>query len=73
MLSKSLNVDGGRENNMDILFCTLFGVALGFIVGCACTTGDFTDRLIEAELAEFVVDSTTGDTTFIIYAEETNK
>ncbi len=31
------------------------------------------DRLIEAELAEFVVDSTTGDTTFIIYAEQSTE
>ena len=28
-------------------------------------------RLIEAGLAEFTVDPTTGDTTFIIYAEQT--
>jgi hypothetical protein len=57
---------------MDFIMGFMFGaVALGF----ACHNGtedEWEDRLIEAELAEFVVYSTTGDTTFIIYAEQSN-
>jgi hypothetical protein len=54
----------------------LFGVFIGalalwFYLGM--TTPKWENRLIEAELAEFVVDSTTGDTTFIIYAEQETK
>ena len=55
---------------MDLIIGIMVGVLFGLIVGCCVTHDEFADRLIEAELAEFVVDSTTGDTKFIIYAEE---
>ncbi len=57
------------------------GFFTGYVIGAIisgvafvyCTEDTWQDRLIEAELAEFVVDSTTGDTTFIIYAEQETK
>jgi len=63
--------------NIEALFVIVIWVAISAMAS-VCITGDIKDdswqtRLIEAELAEFVVDLTTGDTTFIIYAEqETN-
>ena len=46
----------------------IFGSA-GFSWGLKTATNDFQQELIKLELAEFVVDSTTGDTTFIINGE----
>lgn len=60
-------------NNMDTAFFALIAYVFGLIIGCVITHDDFTDRLIEAELAEYAVDSTTGDATFIIYAEQETK
>ena len=55
---------------MSEAFAMFIGTTIGFFMGCETTHDEFVDRLIKAELAEFVVDSTTGDTAFIIYAEE---
>lgn len=55
----------------------LIGLTMGFIFGAlvifSSSDQNWENRLIEAELAEFTVDSTTGDTTFIIYAEQLTK
>ena len=58
---------------MDTFFFTIAGFVFGFMLGCVITHDCFTDRLIEAELAEFTVDPKSGDTTFIIYAEQLTK
>ena len=58
---------------MSEAFILIFGTISGLICGCVITHDTFVDRLIEAELAEYVVDSTTGNTTFIIYAEQETK
>ena len=55
---------------MDLIIGIMIGTLFGGMLGCVVTHDEFVDRLIEAELGEFGVDSTTGDTTFIIYAEE---
>jgi hypothetical protein len=55
----------------------LIGIFVGFIFGAFLTFSysdhNWENRLIKAELAEFTVDSTTGDTTFIIYSEQLTK
>jgi len=59
---------------MDWVITYIIGVSIGLYCGiCIFANSGWENRLIEAELAEFVVDSTTGDTTFIIYAEQETK
>ena len=58
-----------------VIFCLgiLLGANVGVMLGRSVEYDMWQNRLIEAELAEFVVDSQTGDTTFIIYAEQETK
>jgi hypothetical protein len=65
---------------MDSKVLFILGVLLGYLIFFAITIASggksayyWHNRLIEAELAEFTVDSTTGNTTFIIYAEQPTK
>ena len=55
---------------MDSLIGLIVGFTFGALVIFSSSDHHWENRLIEAELAEFTVDSTTGDTTFIIYAEQ---
>ena len=55
---------------MDSIIGLIVGFILGALVIFSSPDQNWENRLIEAELAEFTVDSTTGDTTFIIYAEQ---
>ena len=61
-------------NTFELIFMIAMGLIIGAIVSGDISSGikerHWKNRLIEAELAEFVVDSTTGHTTFIIYAEQ---
>jgi hypothetical protein len=54
---------------MDKLVLSIAIFLFGLLAGCVMTHDDFVERLIDAGLAEFQVDSTTGETTFIIHAE----
>ena len=58
---------------MDFSIGFAIGITFGALMVFSPFNEDWQNRLIEAELAEFTVDSTTGDTTFIIYAEQPQK
>ena len=45
----------------------------GFVFGVSFCSDTYRDRLVEAELGEYQTDPATGDTSFVIFAEEPTK